>query len=385
MSDIANRKIQKFIRDNHLFWEIEEWDPIDDIDSEEHVDDFMYAEFYLMKKLSLNNELDLNKIRNSNTIKEYEKNVDDEMSKIKGLNSNYKEWFWNRFFKKRQKVFRFIDSLKIDEFDIHTESNLWLCDDYLRQFIDLKNTYYVLSIYTTFYDDEVSKNNSIDVLYNEFQNGNVIGSKARLDIINNKNYQFTMDSFPKTLNKKYDLIVFNLEYTSIGELDKTGLIKMDDDIGGIFAGDSVTYNISSIVDNLLPNGMAIIKTPFTFISKIDNDLIEQNIIDKIIYLPKTVEPFGHESTEVKNVYVIVKKNKQSNEIEFIDRESGESISVSNELIKKHKGCANMHIYTKHNPMLEKLYRIKEDNAIQLKAISKDTEMIDKQIDELDFD
>ena len=44
----------------------------------------------------------------------------------------------------------------------------------------------------------------------------------------------------------------------------------------------------------------------------------------------------------------------------------------------------MHIYNKHNPMLEKLYKIKDENIHQLEIISKESKMIDKQIDELDF-
>ena len=35
--------------------------------------------------------------------------------------------------------------------------------------------------------------------------------------------------------------------------------------------------------------------------------------------------------------------------------------------------------------MEKLYRIKEDNEKQLKVISKESEIIDKEIDELDFE
>ena len=45
----------------------------------------------------------------------------------------------------------------------------------------------------------------------------------------------------------------------------------------------------------------------------------------------------------------------------------------------------MHIYNKNNPMLEKLYRIKEDNEKQFEIISKESEIISKQIDELDFE
>ena len=88
---------------------------------------------------------------------------------------------------------------------------------------------------------------------------------------------------------------------------------------------------------------------------------------------------------MKSVYVIINNNKENDEIEFIDQETGDSCSVKNELIKKHKGCTNMHIYNKHNPMLEKLYKIKEDNDKQLDVISKESEIINKQIDELDFE
>ena len=101
-------------------------------------------------------------------------------------------------------------------------------------------------------------------------------------------------------------------------------------------------------------------------------------------MPLHREPFAFEDTYVKNVYVIINNNKDNDEIEFIDKTTGETCSVKNELIKKHKGCANMNIYNKHNPMLEKLYKIKEDNEKQLEVISKESEVINKQIDELDF-
>ena len=374
-------KVFTFIREHHIFPEIESWEDPNDLKE----DDFLYAEFYLLKKLSSEKLIDLNVIKNSKTMDEYEKNIDQEFDKLKDLNSNCKEFFWERLYNYREEVVDFIYSLNLNDFDINLVGDLWLSDSYLSQFIDYNNTHQVLSVFNTFYDEKFSKDTSIDVIYDEFQYGNVIGYKARLDIIDSHKYNFIIEKYPQVFEKKYDLIVLNLNYALIDSLDKTGLIKIDETIGGIFDGDSVIHNICDINRNLTSNGMAIIKTPCTFISKLDNDLIDKNIIDKVIYLPFNREPFAYEDTQVKNVYIIVKNNKDNDEIEFIDKETGESCSVKNELIKKHKGCTNMHIYNKHNPMLEKLYRIKEDNEKQLVVISKESEVINKQIDELDFE
>ena len=377
-------KVFKFIREIHLFPEVEAWEDPDDLIE----DDFMYAEFYLLKKLSSEKLIDLEKIKNSSSMDEYKKNIEDEFDKLEGLNSDCKEFFWQRLYDDREVVIDFIKSLDLNEFDNNVGSiggDLWLNDKYLSQFIDYKNTHRVLSVFNTFYDDKLDASTLIDVIYDEFQYGNVIGYKARLDMLNCHNYNFKMDKYPQTFKEKYDLIVLNINYNLIDSLDKTGLIKMNDDIGGTFDGDNIIHNIDFINNNLTPNGIAIIKTPFTFISKLDSDLIDKNVIDKIIYLPEHREPFAYEDTYVKNVYVIVNNNKDNSEIEFIDKETGERCRVKNELIKKHKGCTNMHIYNRHNPMLENLYRIKEDNEKQLEIISKESEVINKQIDELDFE
>lgn len=374
-------KVFNFVRELHLFPEVEEWgDPDDWIE-----DDFMYAEFYLLKKLSSEKLIDLEKIKNSTSFEEYEKNINDEFDKLKGLNSDCKEFFWKRLYDDREDVIDFINSLDLNEFNLNLSSDLWLSDSYLSQFIDYKNTHRILSVFNTFYDEKIDKEKSIDVIYDEFQYGNIIGYKAILDILNCHNYNFKMDKYPQKFKEKYDLIILNINYGMIDSLDKTGLIKMNDEIGGVFDGDSVTHNISFINNNLNANGIAIIKTPFTFVSKLDEELIDKNIIDKIIYLPKHREPFAYEDTYVKNVYIIINNNKDNDEIQFINKETGERCSVKNDLIKKHRGCTNMHIYNKHNPMLEKLYRIKDDNINQLAIISKESKMINKQIDELDFE
>lgn len=374
-------KVFKFIRELHLFPEVEAWEDPDDLIE----DDFMYAEFYLLKKLSSEKLIDLERIKNSTTIEEYKNNINEQFDNLKDLNSDCKEFFWERLYDEREAVINFINSLDLNEFDTNLGGDLWMSDDYLSQFINYKNTHRILSIFNTFYDDKLDKSSTIDVIYDEFQYGNIIGYKARLDILNCHNYNFKKDKYPLKFKDKYDLILLNINYGLIDSFDKTGLIKMNEDIGGVFDGDSVVHNIEFINNNLTPNGIAIIKTPFTFISKLDDDLIDKNIIDKIIYLPKHREPFAYEDTYVKNVYIIVNNNKDNNEIEFIDKETNERCIVKNELIKKHKGCTNMHIYNKNNPMLEKLYRIKEDNEKQFEIISKESEIISKQIDELDFE
>ena len=376
-------KVFNFIRELHLFPEVEAWEDPDDLIE----DDFMYAEFYLLKKLSSEKLIDLEKIKNSNSMEEYEKNINDEFDNLKGLNSDCKKFFWKRLYDDREAVIDFINSLDLNDFNSNIGNiggDLWINEPYLSQFIDYKNTHRVLSVFNTFYDEKISKETSIDVIYDEFQYGNVIGYKARLDLLNCHNYNFKMDTYPQVFKDKYDLIVLNINYGLIDSFDKTGLIKMNDDVGGVFDGDSVLHNLEFINNNLTPNGVAIIKTPFTFVSKLNPELIDQNVIDKIIYLPEHREPFAYEDAYVKNVYIIINNNKDNNEIEFIDKESGESCIVKNEIIKKHKGCTNMYIYNKHNPMLEKLYRIKEDNEKQLEIISKESEVINKQIDELDF-
>ena len=135
-------KVFNFIREHHLFPEIEEWEDPDDLIE----DDFMYAEFYLLKKLYVENGLDLDKIKNSENEEEYEKNIDEEFSKIKGLNSNCKDFFWKRLYYYREEVIDFIKNLDLSEFNINQSGDLWFNDDYLKQFINYKHEVCVCSL-----------------------------------------------------------------------------------------------------------------------------------------------------------------------------------------------------------------------------------------------
>ena len=372
-------KIAEFISQQYLFPEMFEFG----VAAEDN--DLLYAELYLLKKMKDEYNLDFDKIKQSSSIEEYEKNLQCELSKITDINSDFEMLFWNRIYENRESVFTFIESLDVSEFNIEQKGDAWLCDDYLSQFIDYNNTKDVLSVFITFYDSKLSEETTVDVIYNEFLSQNMAGHKARLDMVGNHNYHFTLDKYPRKFDKDYDLVVMELDYYSVDSLDKSGLIKMVDGVGGVFAGNDILNIIADIEPALTENGMAIIKMPFTFISKLDNSLIDQNFIDKIIYLPMEKTTFADENCLVKNVYLILKKNKDNDEIMFIDEASGEQCSVPNDLIKKHNGCTNMHIYNKHDPLLEQIYRLKNDNAKQIDIIASESIMIDKSIDEMDFD
>lgn len=381
-----NKKIQQLRRKYELIEELTDFESKEDY---EDIDDFFYAEFYLIKKFSLKYGFNIEKIKNSITPEEYEKNVKDELEKIPYKSVLSDKWFWPRLYNAKEEVFDFIKSIDINDFDIHIPSYPWVDDSIISKYIDYSKIYYVLSVFNTFYDEKISKCCSIDVIYHTFQSGNIDSHKARLELVDCiQNYNFICGNYPKETGKQYDLVVFNLETTSLETIDRTSIIDIDEN-GGKFVGDDVLANISNTCAKyggyLTPDGIALFKVPFTFVSKLTDEIIDDNIIDKIIFLPKEKELFYEDYIEVKDVYVIVKKNKTSTGIEFIDEQSGEKYFVENELIKKHKGCTNMHIYNKHNPSLEKLYKIKEDNSKQLDIISKSSRLIDKQIDELDFE
>lgn len=386
MSEVINKKIQKLRRDLELIEELTDFESKDDY---EDLDDFFYAEFYLIKKFQLRYDFNIDRIKNSDTPEEYEKSIEDELKKIPYESAISGKWFWARLFEDRKIIFEFIDSLDIKDFDIHIPSYPWIDDSIISKYIDYKKIYHVLSVFNTFYDEKISKCCSIDVLYHDFQAGNIESHKARLEMVDcDKNYNFMIGNYPKNHEKKYDLVIFNMETTSLEAIDKTSIIDIDDN-GGKFVGDDVLANISNMGSKygsqLTPDGIAIFKVPFTFVSRLTNEIIDDNIIEKIVFLPKEKELFYEDYIDVRNVYVIVRKDKTTSGIEFINEETGEKYFVENEVIKKYKGCTNMHLYTKHNILLEKLYRIKEENSIQLDIISKSSKIIDKQIDELDFE
>lgn len=354
--------------------------------TDRQADDLLYAECYLLKKLESEYGFNLNGIKNANEYGEYKKIIELEKTKLpNNLNHNFNHWYWDRLYPIIKEFVDMVQSLDYKEFDINLPSYAWFDGSIIKKYISSKKVKKVLSIYNTFYDDEISNNAEIDVIYNIFQGENTSGHMARLDMINNYNYHFDCGSYPVCLEKKYDLIVLNMEYSSFDAFDKTASIRLDNVLGGVFSGNELFSIIIDTMDYLTDDGTVVIKIPFTFISKLDIDLINKNIIDKIVYLKKEREYFLEFGVETKNVYMFLKKNKFNDEIELIDEVSGERCSVKNELVIKNNGCANMHIYTKHNPMLEKLYRIKEDNEKQLQIINKESKLIDKQIDELDFE
>ena len=92
-------KVFKFIRELHLFPEVEAWEDPDDLIE----DDFMYAEFYLLKKLSSEKLIDLERIKNSTTIEEYKNNINEQFDNLKDLNSDCKEFFWERLYDERKQ------------------------------------------------------------------------------------------------------------------------------------------------------------------------------------------------------------------------------------------------------------------------------------------
>ena len=255
----------------------------------------------------------------------------------------------------------------------------------IKNYIDYSQIHDILSIYTTFYDDILSKKCNVDVIYNEFEHVNMIGHSARVDFMDLDGYSFQEGRYPQKFERKYDLIIMQLDYDDFNMMDKSFYYEIDDSNIAHFVGDKILYNISKMMHNLNDNGYAVIKLPYTFVSKLDNSIIDQNIIDKIVYLPCEDCVFSNEFAKIKMAYVIVKNNKSDFNIEFIDKLTKERCLVKNADIKTHKGVTNMHIYNRNNPMLEKIYRIKEDNAKQLDIISKESEFINKQIDELDFE
>ena len=386
MSKSVCKEIQQMIRDYNLIEEIT------NIESENGTyleDDFYYAEFYLIKKWSLKYGFDLRKIKESKSTEEYTKNIEEELKKIP-YNSILKErGMWNRYYLHRNEVFKYIDSLKLQDFDIHVPSYPWLDDPLLSKYINYQNTYYVLSVFNTFYDEKISKSCSIDVITHTFQTGNIDSHKARFEVIDNLNYHFIEGTYPTALdmNKKYDLIVFNMETTSLEAMDRESIIYIGEN-GGYFAGNEVLANIEDLgskFGRLTTNGMAIVKVPFTLVSNLSEEILEDNIVDKIVFLPKEKSVYNEDYVDTINVYIIIKKNKDTDGIEFINEKSGEKVFVPNKTIKKHHGCINMNIYTKHNPMLEKIYSIKADNEIQINIIANESKKINKDIDELDFD
>ena len=384
MSNIFAKRVQDFLKKNDLFPEVFFEEDSDDENSD-NVDDFMYPDFYLLKKYSLDYDIDLDKIKNAKDEDEYKRIIKEEGMKIPKENVSFDSWLWGRFYSERDKIVDFIKSLNVDDFDINIDSYGWLDDSYLSKFINFEKVHDILSVYTVFYDKKISKSCNVDVIEHTFQHHNFMSHEKRLAMADLYCYNFSIDSFPKKTDKEYNLVVLDLCNDNVESLDKTYLIKFDEEkYTAFYNGDNVQHNISNVVNYLSSDGIAIIKLPFTYISRLDEELVDENIIDKIIFLPEEKQLFGPQLINTKNVYVIVKKEKNNEEIEFIDKENKERCSVSNELIKKHNGCANMHIYNKNNPMLKKIIKIKEDNIKQLIIINEESKIINKQIDELDF-
>ena len=135
MSKAICKQIQQLVKDCQLLTEVTS------IESENGAyldEDFFYAEFYLMKKWSLKYGFDLIKIGESKKTDEYDKNIENELKKIPYDSILKKRGMWGRYYLHRKKVFKFISSLKIQDFDIHVPSYPWFDDPILSKYIQKK-------------------------------------------------------------------------------------------------------------------------------------------------------------------------------------------------------------------------------------------------------
>lgn len=213
-----------------------------------------------------------------------------------------------------------------------------------------------------------------------------VSENSRLVVKNINNYNIEENSFPQKLHKKYDFIFMNLEHADIEMLDKTYSVAFDEKTSNpTLTGDSLESVIKCLHDNLKENGRAILRVPFTYVSKLSKKTIKNNIIDKIVFFPFRKDNMMGFNENTIYVYLVIDNNKQTDTITFLDKKTNETKEVKNETIIKNGGEMNINLYLRNNPNTKRICQIKDDNYKQLKIINEETEFINKYIDEFDFD
>lgn len=349
--------------------------------------DFLYPEFYLIKYCYDKYGFNIDLIKNSNSIEEYEKNVNDELEKVKIDHKFLPPFIFAMIYEGREDFYDLIRKLDINDLDLYKKGWHWYADEYLDSYINSEKVKDVLSIGTILYSNKISKNSQVDVIYySMYQKDEIsLSEKCRLIVKDINNYNIEENSFPRKFQKKYDFIFINLEHADIEMLDKTYSVTFDEETSNpTLTGDSLESVINCLHDNLKENGRAILRVPFTYVSKLSKKIIKNNIIDKIVFFPFRKDNMMGFNENTIYVYLVIENNKQTDTIMFLDKNTNETKEVRNETIIKNGGEMNINLYLRNNPNTKRICQIKDDNYKQLKIINEETEFINKYIDEFDF-
>lgn len=382
-----------------------EWGPFPE---EMVTESVCYDSTFLLKYYIENYGFDLNKLKSVYKDSHlFYKTFIDEIRRISKTTNLFTLADFISYYKEeeRKKYLDFVETIQFKEYDPNITS---CCNEFLdlQTYIDedILNMKNILSIWSVFYKPQFISSNKypkVDVVYEEPEDTSVIEEcKCKIELLNKSildRYNFIADDVPYSISsikdeqsgkwikpKMYDLICYNYSYMNILYLNKNKMANYDDEEGPRFVGDDVLSNITHNINDLSDNGYAIFKIPFALVSHINENLLNRNFIEKVVFLPYEKQFFEKHLRKVKPVYLICKKNKDNDDIIFIDSQTHEQIKVKNEVIKNNNYNLNINIYKKNNPKTLKMYDLNNNSLKQKEIIDIESKLISKLIDEFDF-
>lgn len=312
------------------------------------------------------------------------------------VNPDTLKFLGNSMFKKNHKeIFEFINKkVNLKDYDKDFGSSGKDNNKYIDSIIDWKNTNNILSIFEAYYSDKKRTETNVEVIYSNY---NTVAFEAfRNEICGYCNYSYNnTEAYPidlvysKNYYKKYDFVYCNLVWNE-DLLNSHGISSqtydiVDDNDKRDFVGDNFYENINYLKYLINDNGKAVLRIQYSYVSKLPSKLVDNNIIEEIVFMPKIKEWDEDFTTQYTNIiYIVISNNKNNENIILTDYIEKKKISVPNNVIKAYGGLINIEYYKKNDPKGYKIYNLKEDNKEQLKNIVDESNKIDKLLDEFDL-
>ena len=340
----------------------------------DYSEDFLsayYDTLYYIKYLSSNGLINIDRIIESKK-DEYDEILKDEFKEV-GI-----PFFVHSFKDKYREMFEYAKKLNLKDYDSDMNNFADYTDDYLNSIVNYKDCNKILSIFGCIRSDNISSKTSVDVLYEEHQSGDMHLEELRCKILGLDNYSFTQSSFPRHFEEKYDFVYLDCVY-GFELLDKFYLQE------GEYFSSKYYEIINSILECLNVYKKAVIRIPFARISNIGEDVIKDNVIEKIIYLNKRKGYYESSEGEIIDTYIVLNEYKDNDSIEFINTINDKSLIVSNDEILKNNCNLNMMTYYKNSGYVKYIYKIKNNSDKILEQIQTKTIQINKLLDEYDID
>lgn len=365
----------------------------------EESDEFLniyYDVIYFIKYLLNISNADIEKIKECSD-DEYESVIKEELedkSKDKLNNMNISN-FWLYSFKKNHKeLFDFIDKeIDLRQYDKNYPNWASYNDDYIDEIIDWTNCHKILSVFSVYTSKKKKDDTSVEVIFDMHQGGDIDMAEYRNEICGYKGYEYQSKQYPidlnSNLNKKYinnyDFVYCDLIYGKDFLTKLNGWCYSEKHPGADFVGDNIYFNIKYLSDLLNDNGKAIMRVRYSDVSKMPKELIELNIIDEIVFMPKREDWDENGNEQLTNdVYIIVTNDKVNEEIILTDYKDKTRINITNNEIINNNGLINIEQYKKYDSRGYRIFNLKESNNEQFGIIANESKKIDKLLDEFDL-